>query len=717
MSWELVTLAVLGVAIAAGFAWYERSRPAANVLAVVAALAALAVIGRIAFAAFPNVKPTTDIVLIAGYGLGGPPGFAVGAVTALASNFFLSQGPWTPWQMVGWGGVGIFGALLARVMRGREPSRLMLAIACAVAGAGFGILMDFYQWTLAAEQSFASYLAIAGTSLPYNLAHVIGNFVFALLIGKPLVNTLRRIRSRFDARWEPRRAALPATLLVAALGAALLVPSLAVSQKDDTSPLTGDAGSDALTWLRAAQNDDGGFGSDDGKKSNQLYSGWAALALAAGGSNPASTTNGGDTLLEYIEDDLNKLDDTTDLARTIMVVEASGLKADKFSGDNLVKDMTRDRNGDGSYNGGVAVTAFAMLAQKAAGEKSGLTASARYLIDRQNEDDGGWALNASGDSDVDITASVLQALEAANSMPDDTEDAALDFLKKAQNGDGGFGQTDGDSSNSQSTAFAIQGLQAIGETPADFGGKNDPIKYLEDQQLKDGSIKYGGGSKQTPVWVTAQAILGLKTADFPLSELTRPYNVDASGKEKKVKRSTSGGKHDQNNDIIESDSDPQKIKSPGSGISSSSPTVPDSSVTDLGNSSKPPKLPKPPKTDDTSTDVPVIDTPAVVPPAITFGAIIANPKPPSALGEAASAAADAAAATAAVGAGAGQSLPPSSPSVPEASPPTIEPVQPSPQNGSSPDGGPSASTGAGDPVLTGAAAAASSAASAVSTGT
>ena len=118
--------------MAAGFAWYEREQPAARVLALVAALAALAVVGRLAFAAIPNVKPTTDIVLFAGYALGAAPGFAVGAITAIVSNVFLSQGPWTVWQMAGWGAVGVGGALLARALRGREPSRFVLAAVCGV---------------------------------------------------------------------------------------------------------------------------------------------------------------------------------------------------------------------------------------------------------------------------------------------------------------------------------------------------------------------------------------------------------------------------------------------------------------------------------------------------------------------------------------------------------------------------------------------------------
>ena len=110
MSWELISFAILGAGLVAGFAWYERSQPGSRMLALVATLAALAAIGRIAFAPIPNVKPTTDIVLIAGLVLGGAPGFVVGSVAALASNLLFGQGPWTPWQMAAWGLCGILGA-------------------------------------------------------------------------------------------------------------------------------------------------------------------------------------------------------------------------------------------------------------------------------------------------------------------------------------------------------------------------------------------------------------------------------------------------------------------------------------------------------------------------------------------------------------------------------------------------------------------------------
>jgi energy-coupling factor transport system ATP-binding protein len=73
VSWILGSAAVLAFALALGFAWWERERPSSRVLAIVATLAALAALGRIAFAPLPSIKPTTDIVLIAGAVLGPPP--------------------------------------------------------------------------------------------------------------------------------------------------------------------------------------------------------------------------------------------------------------------------------------------------------------------------------------------------------------------------------------------------------------------------------------------------------------------------------------------------------------------------------------------------------------------------------------------------------------------------------------------------------------------
>ncbi len=165
MSWQLASFLILGAVLLGGFAWYERSRPPSQVVALVAALAALAIAGRIAFAAFPNVKPTTDIVIFAGYALGAAPGFAVGALAALVSNFWFGQGPWTPWQMAGWGLCGILGAALA--LGARNAGRLTLAAACGFAGVAYGALLNFsLMATYGGDLSLSAFPRAGGARRP-----------------------------------------------------------------------------------------------------------------------------------------------------------------------------------------------------------------------------------------------------------------------------------------------------------------------------------------------------------------------------------------------------------------------------------------------------------------------------------------------------------------------------------------------------------------------
>ena len=70
VTWQAATFAGLALVLVGGFRWYERTRPSARLVALVAALAALAVAGRLVLAPIPNVVATTDIALITGYALG-----------------------------------------------------------------------------------------------------------------------------------------------------------------------------------------------------------------------------------------------------------------------------------------------------------------------------------------------------------------------------------------------------------------------------------------------------------------------------------------------------------------------------------------------------------------------------------------------------------------------------------------------------------------------
>lgn len=207
MSWTLAAMAILGICLFFGFWWYERQHPPAKVVALVATLAALAALGRMAFAPLPSVKPTTTIVLIAGFALGAAPGFTVGAVAALASNLFFGQGPWTPWQMVAWGLCGVLGAAIAVATRGRPPRRIPLGLCCAAAALGFGAIMDLSTWTTFGRHTLSEYVVISGTALPFNITHAVGSFAFAVAFGPALLAALARFRMRFQVEWGDLRSA------------------------------------------------------------------------------------------------------------------------------------------------------------------------------------------------------------------------------------------------------------------------------------------------------------------------------------------------------------------------------------------------------------------------------------------------------------------------------------------------------------------------------
>ncbi len=200
--WQLASAALLVTALGCGFAWFELSRPSARTVAAVAALVAFGVVARIVFAPFPNVKPTTDIVIIAGFALGFAPGWTVGVLTALVSNFYFGQGPWTPWQMFAWGVCGVIGALVAR--SGIRPDRrLPLALVCAGAGVVYGLIVNFGSAVnLGSGEVMHAFAIQITTSLPFDAAHAAGNFVFFMLAGPLLIRMLARLKRRESLIWR-----------------------------------------------------------------------------------------------------------------------------------------------------------------------------------------------------------------------------------------------------------------------------------------------------------------------------------------------------------------------------------------------------------------------------------------------------------------------------------------------------------------------------------
>jgi len=509
VTWQVGAFTLLALALAAGFAWYERERPDARIVALVGTLAAFAALGRIAFAALPNVKPTTDIVLISGYALGGGPGFAVGALAGLTSNFFFGQGPWTPWQMAAWGATGVLGALVARAAGRPGLGRWPLAIVCCGAGFAFTAFQDLGDWVTYSDHSVAQLAVYLGKGLGFDAIHAGGCVAFALAFGPALARSIERFARRLQVSWvRPGPAAGPLLIGALALSAGLGLPS----------PDRAGASNTPGGYLVAAQNADGGFGRAPGQPSASLYTGWAALGLASAGYDLQRLGGGSRPLIGYLRADAGSVSDVGSLERTILVVRAAGLSPASFAGQNLVSELQRRLGGDGSIAGKVNLTAFAILALRAAG--SGPGPRTYGWIERQQDRDGGFGFGqAGGSSDADDTGAVLEALAGVGGGAAEVRARAVRYLRAQQGPDGGFASQSGGASNAQSTAWAIQGLDASGVPPTSLhrAGSVSPMAYLQSLVAPDGRVSYARGLDQTPVWVTGEALMALAGKPLPLA--------------------------------------------------------------------------------------------------------------------------------------------------------------------------------------------------------
>lgn len=537
MSWGIASMVLLVAALGLQLIAFERGRLPARSLALVAALAALAVAGRLAFAPLPNVKPTTDIVLIAGFALGASPGFAVGAITALVSNMVFGQGPWTPWQMLAWGLVGLFGAGLARVTSGRI-GRWQLAAAGVVAGLGYGVIMDVSQWLLyGGSPKQSTLIAYSITSLPWNIAHAAGNAVFAIAFGPALIGAVQRATRKLEPVWLPRGVPLQAVAIPAFIVAVIVGSAAVAPVQSHVSQAT--AQGRGVAWLMSAQRADGGFPvtPGPGASSSPRETVSVAMALAAAGKDLSAVRRpGGKSVVERLWADAHALDaepeDQVGLEQRLLVAAvAAGQDPRQFGGRDLVT-LVRSKvkpSGAVDYTSGQAsvdLTAFAVLAMRAAGAGNGdrLVRKSSAWLGRQQLSDGGFATEprsgAGQRGTPDTTGLVIQAFKAAGVSRGKRVNSALRFLQSAEAVGGGF--SFGGPPNAQSTSLALMGLNAYPNASSSAVALS-AVKWLKSCEERSGRFDYQPRvARQTPIWVSAQSVLALSKRRLPILNWTPP---------------------------------------------------------------------------------------------------------------------------------------------------------------------------------------------------
>ena len=170
-------------------------------IAFVSMVIGLGAAGRVLFALAPNISPVDWLTLCTGIVFGPVTGFTVGAGTMLISNFYLGQGPWTVYQMVGMGLLGVVGGILGR-WRSRIGTKSLVFIGL-IWGFIYGIITSFF-WVLMISSilnwaSFSTYLV---SGLPFYILQGVGNAMLLMFLGGRTLVVFERFRRKLTIEFR-----------------------------------------------------------------------------------------------------------------------------------------------------------------------------------------------------------------------------------------------------------------------------------------------------------------------------------------------------------------------------------------------------------------------------------------------------------------------------------------------------------------------------------
>ena len=242
----------------------------------------------------------------------------------------------------------------------------------------------------------------------------------------------------------------------------------------------------AISYLGSVQSSDGSFGGSD------LYTDWAAIALAAATTSGSVQTN----LLNYISSHTTISPLLTDTERHCIALLALGQNPYSYNGTDYVTPIVQSF--DGTQFGDTGLDnddIFALIPLARVGYTVNDTIIAKdiaFIISKQNSD-GSW------DESVDMTAAAIEALQpfgSSNGIPDAITKASR-YLQSMQASDGGFGSI-------YSTSWVAQAMNMLSVSWVKNG--HTVSDYFASQQASDGAALTASETAQNRIWATSYVI-------------------------------------------------------------------------------------------------------------------------------------------------------------------------------------------------------------------
>lgn len=195
--YQLASIWMISLSLGLGLISFNQYQHSVRELMIIVVMTSIAVVGRVSFFFIPSVSPMIPIVMITGIYFGRKEGYIVGMLAAFMSNFFFTQGPWTPFQMFTTSLIGyISGApLWKETLKKSNIGTIILAV---VSGIMYSLLMDI--WTVLSIDGYFNlkrYFIVLVPAIPYMVTYSMSNVIFMLVLKAPFGEKIKELQHKY----------------------------------------------------------------------------------------------------------------------------------------------------------------------------------------------------------------------------------------------------------------------------------------------------------------------------------------------------------------------------------------------------------------------------------------------------------------------------------------------------------------------------------------
>lgn len=202
-SYWVISAVLLVLPMVAFVLHWEWRSPQPAEIALLAVLTAITIVANLMSITMIPFQAGTAMVILCGIGFGPEMGCFVGMLARFGVNFFYGQGAWTPWQMAGWGLMGLLAGLLfyQKIRISLPPKRIPMTLfgffATVIFYGGIVNLSTVIFSGILSQFSWSAVFAVYLAGIPYDMLHGLGTAFFLACFGSLLYRAMRRVKEKY----------------------------------------------------------------------------------------------------------------------------------------------------------------------------------------------------------------------------------------------------------------------------------------------------------------------------------------------------------------------------------------------------------------------------------------------------------------------------------------------------------------------------------------